>query len=153
MVKGKHVAPGVIAEIIHPSDETAVCLTIKLDSGEIRGFGGDCLTKEGVTAFLQGLCETLEVATPQKLVGTYCYALKSFSDWDDKIEGLESPSGDRFTLTGFMSRNLPGRVESPLTKRKELLSRELEAVRRRSMEIEAKLATLAADYIDWSRTV
>lgn len=124
---------------------------VNLDfGGSGQSFGGLALkSAESRQSFIGELCAVFGVSTLDQLVGKQCYALRSFSDWGAKIEGLESvDTGNRFTVTGYrLSRgyDAPNPLDEAL---KGVLSDVLRA-QKVLKEAEARVAGLKADYVEW----
>ena len=119
--------------------------------GGAQGFGGLCLETKTSRAFLRELCETFDVSDHEALVGKKCHALRCFGTNNDPIEGLEAPSGKRFTLTGFRKRHYPEHAKSRLEEEKERLQREMAWAGRRRDEAADRLATVGEQFVDWER--
>ena len=116
--------------------------------GAYQAFGGLSLTPETGADFKAELCAFFGRSF-DALKGAKCYTLRSFSGWNEPIEGLELENGKRFVLTAWRRKHWPA-TESRLDARKKSIQGEIEWLTRRIREETAKLAELEADYTEWS---
>jgi hypothetical protein len=133
-----------------PEDHGIITVVIRLESptgGWGQGFG--CLRmKDDAEAkrFLGEVCAIFDHSEPERLKGQECIALYCLP-WES-IEGIEAPSGKRFTITGWRRRYYPEHTLSPTGRRRKALKENLQCHRRRVTEIEAQLDNLE-HLIDW----
>lgn len=119
------------------------------ENGGTQGFGGFVLDKPLAKTYAQEICEVFGVKKFKNLKGLKGFALYSFGEWNDPIEGLEAPSGKRFTISGFRKRHFPDKFKSALEEEQESLRLDIQWATRRIAECNAKLKTLNDNYIDW----
>ena len=118
-------------------------------AGSSQGFGQLALDAESGPAFIRELCDTFGVCDAERLKGLGCFALRCFPGFNTEIEGLESPSGRRFTLTGFVRKHWPEKAKSPLDRKRDSILSTIAWAERRVKEERQALAILARDYVDW----
>lgn len=117
--------------------------------GSFQGFGGLMLDKEkSGPAFIDALCSAFNVRGYNALVGKKCFALRCFGFLNDHIEGLESESGKRFTLTGWR-RSMGFESMSPLDQRKDGLKLSIASAERQIKEAKDQLKKADAEYTEW----
>ena len=150
---GNHRDPGTIDNITHGDDHGLITswVIIHFDNGCSQGFGGLCLEEKTLKYFLRDLCKTFGVRKPWQLLGKKYIALRSFGGWNETIEGLETPKGKRFTITGFRKAYYPEHATSPLETRRAYLKLEIASWHRRIRDNETTLQNIDADFVDWEK--
>jgi hypothetical protein len=152
-MKSEHRAHGTIREVRTGYEDGRFVTTwvfVDLDDGGTQGFGGWSLA-EHQEAWNAELCALFGVSKLDDLVGKHCWALRSFSGWNEQIEGLEGTDGKRLVATAFWRKRLPA-VQSVLEKRRESIERDIAHHTRRIKEQTHTLARLENDYVEWSAT-
>ena len=132
-------------------DHCMDCVFIYLEGptgGWGQGFGGLCL-KDAAEArtFLREVCEVFGHQDPERLNGQECLALYSESPWAS-IEGIEAPSGKRFTIKSFRRRHYPKHAPTPTEARRASLESRIASHERRIAEDRAELETMG-ELVDW----
>jgi hypothetical protein len=113
-----------------------------------QGFGGLALKDEGeITRFTKEVCETFDVANARELVGQTCTALYATSPFGT-VEGIEAPSGKRFTIRGYRLRHHPEYAQTPTVLERARLQGEVQFHTRRAEESRIALAQLG-ELVDW----
>jgi len=151
----------VIDDIRITNDDHGVWSTwcyMKLgDSGQ-QGFGGLCLGKAEesqrdspyLQSYLRELCATFDVADIERLKGQRCFVLRNTRGWSGDIEGLEAPSGKRFTHAGWRRKTFP--EKNVPTAREEARKRAADSVtylERDLARAKSKLLTLDTEFVAW----
>ena len=146
--------PGVIENVKHYFEDHVDQMTnfvfVKYDDFGTQGFGGYALGKKGEDlekAYSREICATFGVRKMEQLVGKRCIALFAESGWNSVSVGLEDEeTGKRFTIRGFLRRNLPGyKDESAYDKKLEELNRDRNRLRANLLRIEDELSEIAAN--------
>ena len=128
-------------------------VSVGIDFGSsFQSFGGLALDAGSLKWFLDELCEIFDVQRKEQLIGKKCYALRNFGIWNDAIEGIEAPSGKRFTITGFRKRHYPEFAKSPLEHKREELESTIRWATRRAEEAKEQLKTVASGFVDWEQS-
>lgn len=124
-------------------------LFLEWDGGG-QGFGGIVLDGGALTRdYLADLCARFGVSDVEALVGRKCYALRCFRG--GSIEGVESETGGRFTLTDWRRKHWPERATTPLDDRREVLHRSIESAAERIKQASRDLVNLGSEYHAWSK--
>lgn len=151
-VKDSHREEGTIASVFSGRayhEIPTVCVDIDLGGGCHQGFGNLVLDEKGEKLFLRELCDLFHVQDPKQLVGKKCFALRSFSEWNTPIEGLEAPDGKHFTITSFRKRHYPNNSQSVIRSKKQSLRDDIARYKHQIKEAEQDLEALDDDYVDW----
>lgn len=123
-------------------------------NGSGQGFGGLYLDEKAIIGFQKSLTEVFGVEKFEDLVGKECYALRSFSNWNATITGLESfETGRRMTVNDFR-RAMGYKVE--LNELQESIKRTNESIafhERRAAEERLEIVKLkrGQDYVEWDK--
>src|SRR5437762_1056285 len=110
-------------ESAYLDDADGRCDTVWLSisfGGGAQGFGGYVLN-QWRDEWIAELCALFGVSSLKDLVGKHCWALRSFSDWNENIEGVENTDGRRFTATAFFRKRQPEKTIGVLERRRESL--------------------------------
>jgi hypothetical protein len=150
-MKEAHRQHGTIESVRYGDDDGRcdTCWIFVNFGGSVQGFGGYVLN-EHLGAWNAELCKLFDVAAVDELVGKNCWALRSFSGWNEPIEGLETVDGRRFIATAFWRPRLGRPVQSVLAKRRESIESSIASLTRRINDETRTLARLEADYVEWS---
>lgn len=146
-----HRQRATVSEVRSGTGEHGLPTTwVSLDFGHFtQSFGGYNLGGHRA-AWDRALCRLFAVGDLNDIVGRTCWALRSFSAWNEPIEGLESDDGKRFVATDFWREHLPVLVPSCLEKRRAAIQSTLAALNRRIADETRRLNELEADYIEWA---
>lgn len=117
--------------------------------GSHQSFGGFVL-QEHRKAWNEELCKTFGVSKLEELVGKHCWALRSFSGWNECICGLETVDGRRFVSQDFFAGRLNKPMKTRLEERRESIESSIAALTRRINDETRTLARLESDYVEWS---
>lgn len=102
-------------------------------------------------SYVKALCAAFGTDDYRKLVGEKAYALFSFGEHNEMIEGLESArTGRRFTHTVWAHETF-GKAESPLEREQHRTKMELRQIEYRRGELLRRLEALPAKFVDWSK--
>lgn len=124
-----------------------VTVTVDCDGG-IQALQGVFSSEAERDDFAGDMCRTFGVERPEGLVGKSCGALRSWPSLTEAVEGLEAPSGARFTKTRWRRKTEPD-APDPIQRRRASLRRELHQLRRQVAETAMELASVGATYADW----
>jgi hypothetical protein len=142
--------PARIASVFRGKEDHGV-FTVSIGlNGQTWGqsFGNLCLRDDAeARQFVWEVCDVFGLADPERLVGQACVALYSESPWST-IEGIEAPSGRRFTIKGYRRRHYPDQALTPTEERRARLVSMIASHERRLAEYRAELATLGT-LVDW----
>jgi len=141
--------PAKIERVFRGKEDHGIeTVTIHLEGpGWGQGFGCLCMTDEAESRlFLQEMCAAFDLADPERLVGLECHAL--YSTPYGTIDGLEAPSGKRFTIRGWRKRHYPDHAPTPTEEKRESLLNTIAWAERRAAQARADLAALP-ELIDW----
>jgi hypothetical protein len=115
--------------------------------GWIQSFGDLVLRDDAeCDTFVREICAIFGHSDPDRLVGQACVAL--YSHLGSKVEGIEAPSGKRWTIRGFLLRHYPDKALTPT----EIYRHALQArVVHANRELERAVKELAEvePLIDW----
>jgi hypothetical protein len=117
--------------------------------------GGDLFDKKLRDHFVAMLCQAFNVLDLERLKGLRAYVLRSWGEYNEPIEGLQSyTTGGRFTLTrwrdqAFNAGLIQVRPETPLQQRKESLRSTIQRCRRQIADAEYALEHVDDDYMEW----
>ena len=113
-----------------------------------QGFGNLCMQDEEETrTFVREVCATFNIADAERLVDQECIALYTDSPWGT-IEGIEAPSGKRFTIRGWRKRHYPDHAPTPTEEKRTSLERRIASDERHLAERKAELASLDT-LVEW----
>lgn len=116
-----------------------------------RHFGEPMPPTPLLDSYVKALCAAFGTDDYRKLVGEKAYALFSFGEHNEMIEGLESArTGRRFTHTTW-ARETFGKAESPLEREQHRTKMELRQIEYRRGELLRRLEALPAKFVDWSK--
>lgn len=115
-----------------------------------QGFGGLLFDNaEAADDYVRDLCAAFGVHAMIELVGKKCFALYSFGEHNEFIEGLEScDTGRRFLHNAWRKKRFPD-TRDRLSQEKERLWREIAWAEWRAAEAKNRLDTLESRYVDW----
>lgn len=144
---------GTINSVKGPHTEDHGILTtwvfIDFTKGCSQGFGGIMLDAKLAESYTKDLCAAFGVKTIEDLAGKKCYALKSFSGWNEPIEGIESAdTGCRFLHNRWRKKHFMDTTDV-LSNRKKSVENEISFLNRRLDEEKLKLTKLSKDFVDW----
>jgi len=124
-------------------------ITVNYDECCFQGFGGLCLNERLSPHWIKEICNTFGVKNFDELYNEKCFILKSFGEYNETIEGLESvKTGKRFTVTGFRRRHCDSKTNK-LKEKKDQLKRDIKRCQNNLKEAENKLKTIDKDFTDW----
>jgi hypothetical protein len=114
-------------------------------------FGNLVLDEAQARAFAAELCATFAVVDLNALVGRFCWGLWCFGENNEEAEGLEAPSGRRFTLTAFRRKHFPNlpSSSSSLERKRAEIEGAIRHLQRRLGEEQVRLKTLDERWTDW----
>lgn len=116
-----------------------------------RHFGEPMPPTPLLDSYVKALCAAFGTDDYRKLVGEKAYALFSFGEHNETIEGLESArTGRRFVHTTW-ARETFGKAESPLEREQHRTKMELRHIEYRRGELLRRLEALPAKFVDWSK--
>lgn len=152
-----HYSPGKIRGVNHYFEDRigqmSSYIYIDYDDGGTQGFGGIALgPKDGKfeKAWVRELCLHFEVSKLEELVGLKCHVLRCWDEWNTTIDGIEAPNGSRFTIRGFLKRNLKDYQEtSAFADKAESIQREISFLERRIAEERTRMRNMRKKYKAW----
>jgi len=150
-VTDRHRVRGKIRSVRGPHREDHGILTtsVYIDCGYVQGFGGLALDEGLADDYVHDLCATFGVRGMDELVGKECYALYSFGEYNELIEGLESAdTGKRFLHNAWRKKLAPD-TRSILDQKRENLENDIAWAERRAAESRQRLQELSASFVDW----
>jgi len=134
---------------IEPDHGHMTCsIGIEFTHGRYQSFGNLVLDDDLLKSFLDDLCFTFNVETPEDLMGKEVYALRCFGYNNDHIEGLETISGKRMTLTSWRKKHFSETL-SPLDNEIKKLSSRIEQAQNSISRAIADLSKVQSEYTDW----
>jgi len=134
---------------LEPDHRCITCsIGVKFSGGGYQSFGNLILDDGLLKSFLADLCATFEVDNVDDMVGKECYVLKCFGYNNDYIEGLESISGKRMTLTSWRKKHFPDTLSPLDVEIKRIGSRITQAQNTINTAIQ-DLSTVQSRYTDW----
>jgi hypothetical protein len=126
-------------------------IALEYKDGGYQSFGGlELRAEDSGPDFYNSICSLFGVSEIELAVGSKCFALSSFGKLNERIEGLENESGNRFLLTIFAQRYETD-VLSPLDREKQRYYNQISFAKERIADAMNNLATLDSEYTDWSK--
>lgn len=119
------------------------------DGGSFQEWQSVVLSDDTAQLYVDELCRVFGVERLDSIVGKRCAVLRSFSEYNELIEGVEV-KGRRFTTTMWRRRwhpDLPGNLEQ----RRLDLQRNIASLQRSIAVCERRLELIDADFVDWSK--
>lgn len=155
-ITDKHRVRGKVESVKGPHDNDhgglSTWVHLELNSGWHQGFGGLHLDPRLADDYVRDLCVAFNVRGMDELVGKECFALYSFGDFNETIEGLESAdTGRRFLHNSWRKKNFPEKTKSVYEQELGRVESEIAWAERRGREAKAKLVVLASKYVDWEK--
>lgn len=140
----------------------SVWVHVKYDADGIyggghQGFGGIVLgtldkpAPELMKSYVADLCAAFDAQDLERLAGMKCHVLFSFPGWNGTIEGLEGPSGKRFTITAWRRKHFPESTKSPLEQRIEDLEQTRAHAKRTLVSTALALSKVKQEFVDWEK--
>lgn len=142
--------PAKIVRVFRGQEDHGIwTVSVRLEGkGWGQAFGMLCMKDETeARLFVQEVCAAFDTQDSETLAGRSCTALYSVSP-RSTIEGLEAPSGKRFTIRGWRKRHYPNEAPTPTEEERSRLEGNVASLRRRLAEAEESLASLGT-LIDW----
>ncbi len=134
---------------VEPDHGFLTCsIGIEFSGGGYQSFGNLVLDDVLLKSFLDDLCSTFSVGIPEDLMGKECYALRCFGYNNDHIEGLETASGKKMTLTKWRKKHFPDTL-SPLDEEIKRLSSRIEQAQNSISRAITDLSKVQSEYTDW----
>lgn len=124
--------------------------------GGHQGFGGIVLgtidkpAPELMKSYVADLCAAFDAQDLERLAGMKCDVLFSFPGWNGTIEGLEGPTGKRFTITGWRRKHFPD-TKTPLQQRIEDLEQSRVQAKRTIAGVALALSKVEREFVDWEK--
>jgi hypothetical protein len=140
--------PALISHIFNGHTVMVSLLSNPPRGGWIGGFGGlELRDEKEVAQFTQELCDTFDKSNISELLWHPCIALYSTSPYG-RVEGLEAPSGKRFTRRGYFLRHNPKHAKTPTEIERARLQRNVDFHTIRLEESILELSNLV-ELVDW----
>jgi hypothetical protein len=141
---------GVVKTVFYGLEDHGILtcsLGIEFD-GMHQGFGGLHLDETTTgPLFKQAICDFFDRPF-DSIVGTPVIGLWCFGRLNEPIEGLELPSGRRFTISGWQRKHNP-KALSPFARTWQRHVSEIAFLERRLKEERQALDELEKNYTDW----
>jgi hypothetical protein len=149
-----HREEATVESVTPPTREdhgALVCTVLfKLGAGgSFQGWQSVILSDDTAQLYVDELCRVFGVESLADIAGKRCAVLRSFSDYNEMIEGVEV-EGRRFTTTMWRRRwhpDLPGNLEQ----RRQDLRRNIASLRQSIALCERRLGLIDDDFVDWSK--
>jgi len=121
---------------------------IEFTGGGYQSFGNLILDNDLLKSFMGDLCATFEVDNIEDINGKECYALRCFGYNNDHIEGIETASGKKMTLTSWRKKHFPDTL-SPLEEEIKRLGSRIEQAQNSIGRAISELSTVQTRYTNW----
>lgn len=143
--------PATIVDVFYGKEDHGILtcyITLTFKSGGTQAFGGLRLEEVSGKDFCRRVCDIFNVSSLNDLINKSCYGLFCFGDYNEMIEGIESPNGKRFTLTTF-SKIYDTQAQTPLERRQKSLEQEIERAQQTIIDNKRVLVSLKKRYTNW----
>lgn len=118
-------------------------------TGFDQAFGNLILDKATADVFAEEVCATFGVPSLAALEGVSCFGLWCLGENNEPMEGIEGPTGSRFTITGYRRRHFPEKACPAFDIERGRLEGEIRWAQRRLTEAQNKLAALPDRWTEW----
>lgn len=151
-MQSKKKVAAVITDVFFGLEDHGIMsfsIALEFVSGASQSFGSINLSAPGSSQDLYNtICSIFCVRDIDKIIGLRCYALYCFGEYNERIEGIETEGGNRFTLTSFMKKYDPT-IQNPLERAKQHQFDEIERSVQKILTASKKVESLVTNYTSW----